>query len=277
MTVSPLISTRIMANELRRLVVDVLLPAYNDFDRAESAALQQSLTAECARDGASSVLNPDGGARTALAATGMRRKASQERRVLRALVAHLQMPMPWHISEAATSCDGTRLSANLDCNWLEIVYERVRALVPNAVWKLYGDGGELSAEEVACLAALMSRSKGKSGDASGADRPLLKQHRQRGSLPVAMITLSKLIISPLSHVASFAIPNEAALATIAENAPLIECGAGTGYWSALLQQRGVDVLAFDSHPPTTHFNNAFFNVTYCDVQVSCAHVPVCTA
>lgn len=31
--------------------------------------------------------------------------------------------------------------------------------------------------------------------------------------------------------------------------PVVEMGAGTGYWAALLQQRGVDVVALDRHPP----------------------------
>ena len=77
-----------------------------------------------------------------------------------------------------------------------------------------------------------------------------------------MVTLSKLIIKPLSLVASFAMPNDTALAAIGACAPLIECGAGTGYWSSLLQSRGVDVLAYDSEPPSDSHNNGFFHSTY---------------
>ena len=32
-------------------------------------------------------------------------------------------------------------------------------------------------------------------------------------------------------------------------APLVECGAGMGYWAALLRARGVDALAYDLAPP----------------------------
>ncbi len=48
---------------------------------------------------------------------------------------------------------------------------------------------------------------------------------------------------------SWAIPNVAALRALAAAAPLIEIGAGNGYWAALLRQMGVDILAFDANPP----------------------------
>jgi protein-L-isoaspartate O-methyltransferase len=43
--------------------------------------------------------------------------------------------------------------------------------------------------------------------------------------------------------------NSAALALLAARAPLVEVGAGTGYWAAALRRRGVDVLAYDLNPP----------------------------
>jgi hypothetical protein len=48
---------------------------------------------------------------------------------------------------------------------------------------------------------------------------------------------------------SWAIPTESVLATIARYTPLIEVGAGTGYWADLLQRRHVDILPLDSAPP----------------------------
>lgn len=50
---------------------------------------------------------------------------------------------------------------------------------------------------------------------------------------------------------AWAIPNDAALALLAAHAPLIELGAGTGYWAALLRRHGVDILAFDARPPAS--------------------------
>lgn len=48
---------------------------------------------------------------------------------------------------------------------------------------------------------------------------------------------------------AWAIPNVEALQTIAKYAPLIEMGAGRGYWASLLQRAGVHIDAFDPFPP----------------------------
>jgi hypothetical protein len=48
---------------------------------------------------------------------------------------------------------------------------------------------------------------------------------------------------------SWAIPNDDALVEVAKFTPLIEIGAGTGYWAWLLRQLEVDILAFDKNPP----------------------------
>jgi hypothetical protein len=44
---------------------------------------------------------------------------------------------------------------------------------------------------------------------------------------------------------AWAIPGPAALATIADAGPVVEAGAGTGYWAALLRAGGADVVATD--------------------------------
>lgn len=48
----------------------------------------------------------------------------------------------------------------------------------------------------------------------------------------------------------FAVPSDEALTAIERCSPrgVVELGAGTGYWAFLLQQRGVDVVAFDVEP-----------------------------
>jgi len=48
---------------------------------------------------------------------------------------------------------------------------------------------------------------------------------------------------------SWAIPTEEALREIAELSPIVEMGAGTGYWSCLLKRMGADVVAYDRAPP----------------------------
>lgn len=52
----------------------------------------------------------------------------------------------------------------------------------------------------------------------------------------------------LVHEYAWAIPNDAALKTIASHGPIVEIGAGNGYWAMLLRERGVDVAAYDPVP-----------------------------
>src|SRR5216117_1189514 len=61
----------------------------------------------------------------------------------------------------------------------------------------------------------------------------------------------------LASLFSWAIPNARALEVLAARAPLIECGSGMGYWSALLRARGTDVLAYDAAPPGRSSKNAY--------------------
>jgi hypothetical protein len=53
----------------------------------------------------------------------------------------------------------------------------------------------------------------------------------------------------LAAVFAWAIPDDPALAMVARYSPVLECGAGTGYWAALLAGFGADVLASDVAPP----------------------------
>ena len=61
----------------------------------------------------------------------------------------------------------------------------------------------------------------------------------------------------LASLFSWAIPSDDALGLLARYAPLVECGAGMGYWAALLRARGTDVLAFDAAPPGGKGRNAY--------------------
>lgn len=50
---------------------------------------------------------------------------------------------------------------------------------------------------------------------------------------------------------SYAVPDDDALDAIAVCGPIVEIGAGLGYWAALLRARGVDIVAFDDFSWTT--------------------------
>ena len=49
----------------------------------------------------------------------------------------------------------------------------------------------------------------------------------------------------LTHKYAFGVPGDAALDCLARYGPLVEIGAGTGYWARCLRERGVDVVAYD--------------------------------
>ncbi len=65
----------------------------------------------------------------------------------------------------------------------------------------------------------------------------------------------------LTSLYSWAIPDEAALKTIAEYSPIVEMGAGTGYWASLLVQMGVDIIYYDIVPPNEKSNNRYRHAT----------------
>lgn len=61
----------------------------------------------------------------------------------------------------------------------------------------------------------------------------------------------------LASLFSWAIPTGEAIELLARYGPLVECGAGMGYWSALLHARKADVIAYDSTPPGRTARNAY--------------------
>ena len=48
---------------------------------------------------------------------------------------------------------------------------------------------------------------------------------------------------------AYVFPDESALAMLAGLGPLVEIGAGTGYWAHRLRSLGVDIVAIDQAPP----------------------------
>jgi hypothetical protein len=61
----------------------------------------------------------------------------------------------------------------------------------------------------------------------------------------------------LAALFSWAIPTDTAIGLLARYAPLVECGAGMGYWTALLRARGADVIAYDRTPPGRKARNPY--------------------
>jgi hypothetical protein len=80
------------------------------------------------------------------------------------------------------------------------------------------------------------------------ENPYLGLFRRLMAAPPQLLALSERR-RELASLFSWAIPTDAALEVLARYAPLVECGAGTGYWLALLQARGVDAIGYDRSPP----------------------------
>ena len=53
---------------------------------------------------------------------------------------------------------------------------------------------------------------------------------------------------------AYALPDEALIRRIAEDAPIVEVGAGLGYWAWLLRQAGAEVRATDVRPPAQYYD-----------------------
>jgi hypothetical protein len=61
----------------------------------------------------------------------------------------------------------------------------------------------------------------------------------------------------LVQLCAWAIPTAEALDALARYSPLLDSGAGMGYWVALLQAAGVDVVAYDLAPPGADASNDY--------------------
>lgn len=60
------------------------------------------------------------------------------------------------------------------------------------------------------------------------------------------------IRDPPCHLMAYAVPSNEAIALISSlELPILECGAGTGYWASLLRAQGVTVAAYDIAPNRT--------------------------
>ena len=188
----------------------------------------------------------------------LRDRQAQERRVLAALLEYFGMD--------ATLLSGRPPLAS-DGNWLAELHRRIVAMAPPPCCVLYRDH-EPTDDEIALFARgdgnAVEKARVKTDDVLTYDQAKLRQavmvtYRNRGRVPTLLTgNTSQLIVDPLQHTVGFAVPSEEALLELAKHAPLAEVGAGTGYWSSQLQQRGVDMVAYDSRPPSSELTNPFF-------------------
>lgn len=53
---------------------------------------------------------------------------------------------------------------------------------------------------------------------------------------------------------AWAIPSDEAIQALVEAGPIVEIGAGTGYWASLVAKAGGTIVAYDAHPPQSGTN-----------------------
>lgn len=81
----------------------------------------------------------------------------------------------------------------------------------------------------------------------------------------------------------FTIPYYEILQKVASYSPIVEIGAGSGYWARCLSKMGADVIAYDSHPPGAKspwewfkgnpwFDDSWFHIVKGD-ETDAAHHP----
>jgi len=71
---------------------------------------------------------------------------------------------------------------------------------------------------------------------------------ENGGLPDPAVAADDFLLM-LAQRYTYVFPSDSALAMLAGLGPLVEMGAGTGYWARRLRAIGVDIVAFDQAPP----------------------------
>ena len=81
-----------------------------------------------------------------------------------------------------------------------------------------------------------------------------------GYLPGSAVDAEDVLLK-LAQRYAYVFPSDSSLATLAKLGPLVEIGAGTGYWAHRLRAIGVDIVAFDQAPPDQERTNRYHSPT----------------
>lgn len=84
-------------------------------------------------------------------------------------------------------------------------------------------------------------------------------------------TFCTIITSTIIKHYSWSIPTDLALQTIKKYQPIIEVGAGTGYWAGRLAEIGVDIVAYDNFLMDIHTKTRWYEVKNGDEHAILAH------
>lgn len=149
-------------------------------------------------------------------------------------------------------------------NWAEELHSRLQAVTPPALLRLYDSPqGPINDSDLALLTALHGFPPDTPRDVVLTNS--LVKYRSRGYIVSIMQNVDHLITRPIQLLVGFAIPNNASMKRLKQVSPLIQMGAGSGFWAGILRQHNVDVLAYDLHPSSLQDNtNEFFDAAYID-------------
>ena len=159
-------------------------------------------------------------------------------------------------------------------NIYEELQNRVTDLVPNALRKVYRNQPTEFEREIILGTNYNIRKEAevfveglRHIDTSRIMDLAFRMHRERGHVAERMAMMTDLLVGPLQRTFSYAIPDDETVKEIVSHAPrIVEMGAGTGYWSAMLNRNGADVIAFDAHPGTEQDNVYVGKQMYYPVQ-----------
>ena len=103
--------------------------------------------------------------------------------------------------------------------------------------------------------------------------PYLEEFEQAGYDDVNNYVISTKRFAITNHY-SWAVPNQEAIDYLVSQSPIIEMGAGTGYWSKLISDSGGEVIAFDESPYDNHWcKNQWYEITKIDSVDILANYP----
>jgi len=159
-------------------------------------------------------------------------------------------------------------------NVYEELQNRVTDLIPNALRKVYRNQPTEFEREIILGTNYNIRKEAevfveglRHIDTSRVMDLAFRMHRERGHVAERMAMMTDLLVGPLQRTFSYAIPDDETVKEIVSHAPrIVEMGAGTGYWSAMLNRNGADVIAFDAHPGTEQENVYVGKQMYYPVQ-----------
>lgn len=200
--------------------------------------------------------------------------ASQDERIICALMNQLNI-----VPEVLFQKDAFQQFPHEDGNLYEIIFNSVMELVPLAYRQVFRSSPTNEEREVVIGTQYNIRNAAETFNEDDARRidtqrvmnEAFKVHRERGHVAGQLDMLNDLIVGPLHRTLAFGTPSNAVLRKIVEHAPrIVEMGAGTGYWSYILDRLGADIVAYDASPTEAvqaeNGNEYFGSQSYFPVQ-----------